>query len=240
MKRIAGFLFVLLVLAALTACEKKPVIIDEPELQGEIQQQAVMAKGKLYYNTGQLITVPRCGVMDGEITATVSEYRLPAEDNQSNFGTGYEYQYVDENHIDIPMGDSGGWTRFCTGECKQWHGENLCGVPTPPPDHVGSWFCMPATEKKAVSNLFTEEIWFLSDDETAFIKKTLENGNWENEGTADCINNVEFVIEGETYRYHSDCGTFNDNVNQRSLTLDINTKDRLNAILSEYISISSE
>ena len=43
MKRIAGFLLVLLVLAALTACEKKPVIIDEPEPQGEIQHMYALS-----------------------------------------------------------------------------------------------------------------------------------------------------------------------------------------------------
>ena len=54
----------------------------------------VMVDGKLYYDTGKESTVSaRCGVMDGEITSTVDGSEIPTKDNQSNFGTGFEYQY---------------------------------------------------------------------------------------------------------------------------------------------------
>ena len=53
----------------------------------------VMVDGKLYYDTGKESTVSaRCGVMDGEITSTVDGSEIPTKDNQSNFGTGFEYQ----------------------------------------------------------------------------------------------------------------------------------------------------
>ena len=35
----------------------------------------------------------RCGNMDGEITSTVDGTEIPTEDNQSNFGSGFGYQY---------------------------------------------------------------------------------------------------------------------------------------------------
>lgn len=43
----------------------------------------------------------RCGVTDGEITSTVDGSETPTEDNQSNFGTGFEYQYGSEDTIEI-------------------------------------------------------------------------------------------------------------------------------------------
>lgn len=51
----------------------------------------VMVDGVLYKDTGKISTELRCGMRDGEITSTVDT--VPAEDDQSNFGTGYGYQY---------------------------------------------------------------------------------------------------------------------------------------------------
>lgn len=62
----------------------------------------VMIKGKIYYDTNKLSDIiSRCGVMDGEIRTEVKPSMIPTEDDQSNFGTGYSYQFVDENNVDI-------------------------------------------------------------------------------------------------------------------------------------------
>ena len=45
---------------------------------------------------------------------------------------------------------------------------------------------------------------------------------------------------GTTYKYHSDCGTFNDKINQKHLSLDEDTKVVINNILVEYISLATE
>ncbi|MEG1461510.1 MAG: DUF3221 domain-containing protein, partial [Anaerorhabdus sp.] len=59
----------------------------------------VMIQGKLYFDTNQLSDIDkRCGVMDGEIDSQVSGSMIPVKDDQSNFGTGYSYQFVDENN----------------------------------------------------------------------------------------------------------------------------------------------
>jgi len=72
----------------------------------------VMVDGFLYYDTGKESTLEaRCGMMDGEITSTVDASEIPTEDNQSNFGTGYGYQYGINNSIDIQMED-GTWFVF--------------------------------------------------------------------------------------------------------------------------------
>lgn len=64
----------------------------------------VMVNGRLYYDTGKESTIEgRCGVMDGKITSNVEDSEIPTEDNQSNFGTGFEYQYGDDDTIEIFM-----------------------------------------------------------------------------------------------------------------------------------------
>ena len=49
----------------------------------------VMIDGIVYQDTGYVSSMLGCGVMDGEITSEVDGTQLPAENDQSNFGTGY-------------------------------------------------------------------------------------------------------------------------------------------------------
>lgn len=69
--------------------------------------QIIKVNGKLYAATGEKSTViGRCGNMDGEITSTIHTMDLPTEDDQSNFGVGYGYQYGPvENTIEVYMND---------------------------------------------------------------------------------------------------------------------------------------
>ena len=71
----------------------------------------VMVDGRLYYDTGEESNVDaRCGVMDGEITSSVDGSEIPSEDNQSNFGTGFGYQYGANDTLEISM--NGKWIVF--------------------------------------------------------------------------------------------------------------------------------
>lgn len=71
----------------------------------------VRIEGNLYLDTGKESDFDgRCGVMDGEITSTVETSEIPTQNNQANFGKGYEYQHVDNNSIDIYINDK--WMRF--------------------------------------------------------------------------------------------------------------------------------
>lgn len=73
----------------------------------------VRINNKLYYDTGRESTVSeRCGNMDGEITTTVDGSEIPMEDNQSNFGSGFGYQYGADDTIEIYM--NGKWWVFAT------------------------------------------------------------------------------------------------------------------------------
>lgn len=69
---------------------------------------AVMVKGELYYSTGKESEADvRCGTMDGQIASSVDGSEFPTQDNQSNFGTGYGYQYGAENTIEVYMPEGG-------------------------------------------------------------------------------------------------------------------------------------
>lgn len=79
----------------------------------------VMVNGTLYLDTGHESTIEaRCGVMDGEITSQVDGSKQPTVDDQSNFGTGYGYQYgATEGTIELFM--NGKWWIFATEEAHQ-------------------------------------------------------------------------------------------------------------------------
>lgn len=79
----------------------------------------VMVNGKLYLDTGIESGVEaRCGVMDGEIRTSVDGTQKPTQDGESNFGTGYGYQYgPQEGTIEIFMNEK--WWVFATEEVRQ-------------------------------------------------------------------------------------------------------------------------
>ncbi len=102
MKKMMSLISVLVMGLALIGCSNKTIHEEEqPNLK-----PMVMVDGKIYLDTGKESTVEsRCGVMDGKIASTVDEKSKPTKDNQSNFGTGYDYQYGQkkgtiEVHID--------------------------------------------------------------------------------------------------------------------------------------------
>lgn len=57
----------------------------------------VMIKSKLYKDTDEINKNMTCGTMDGKILTTVDAKEMPKKDNESNFGTGYEYQIGGED-----------------------------------------------------------------------------------------------------------------------------------------------
>ena len=100
MRRILCLLVMTLVLAG---CAQQAVTIQEPEAtMVEAPEPMVMVNGVLYYSTGEESTIDgRCGVMDGEITSTVGKEGTPNVNNQSNFGFGYGYQFVNGYTIEV-------------------------------------------------------------------------------------------------------------------------------------------
>lgn len=67
----------------------------------------IMVDGVIYYDSAEINEEPRCGVMDGEITSICEE--IPSENDQSNFGTGFGYQKM-ENRVEVLI--DGEWHIF--------------------------------------------------------------------------------------------------------------------------------
>lgn len=72
----------------------------------------VMVGGRLYYDTGRESTLETlCGLPDGTIDSTVEGSEIPTQDNQSNFGAGFDYQYgADDDTLEIFI--DGKWMVF--------------------------------------------------------------------------------------------------------------------------------
>ena len=79
----------------------------------------VMVNGTLYLDTGyESDAIERTDHFDGGITSQVDGSERPSVDDQSNFGTGYGYQYgKTEGTIELFM--NGKWWIFATEEARQ-------------------------------------------------------------------------------------------------------------------------
>lgn len=67
-------------------------------------RRAVCIDGVLYYDTGAVSdTEYRCGTPDGVISDTTAADELPTEDGQSNFGTGYGYQFAADGTVEVEI-----------------------------------------------------------------------------------------------------------------------------------------
>lgn len=99
-----------------------PVEPDYPASAGgegaepEDTTRMVMVDGVLYADTGRPSSVTaRCGTMDGEITSTVETGQVPSQDDQSNFGADYGYQFgFEEGTIEVCIGQE--WVVFAPAE----------------------------------------------------------------------------------------------------------------------------
>ncbi|MBO5337936.1 MAG: hypothetical protein J6A94_12500 [Lachnospiraceae bacterium] len=90
--------------------ENQPKENQSVEPQKKTVDFLVKVKDKYYRDTGKISTVLRCGVMDGEITKAVDADEIPMEENQSNFGAGYGYQYSGKGRLDVNI--DGEWHIF--------------------------------------------------------------------------------------------------------------------------------
>lgn len=69
----------------------------------------VMIDGIIYKDTGYCNSMIGCGTMDGVINSSVN-HGLPTENDQSNFGKGYEYQRSTEDSVVVVIDDE--WRIF--------------------------------------------------------------------------------------------------------------------------------
>ena len=92
----------------------------------------------------------------------------------------------------------------------------------------------------------------LSDEDAQTLLAILEAADWDEDGTADCLNDCALNLGGRLIYYHSDCGTFNEphlsamstlsfvepEENGRSASLGEEEQRQVHAILEKYITLN--
>ena len=76
----------------------------------------------------------------------------------------------------------------------------------------------------------------LSEENTKAILQILDTGSWVPDAT-DCASDYVLTFDGRTIYYHSDCGTFNEQLEQayQSLRLSDAEQETVNAIIQAVI-----
>ena len=116
MKKLMTIVFTLALVLGLAACSAQKK--QEEEMKYDLIPM-VMVDGELYLDTGHNNNdIHKCGTFDGEITSAVDGSEEPSADDQSNFGTGYGYQYgAVDGTVEIYMNDK--WRIFAAEEVRQ-------------------------------------------------------------------------------------------------------------------------
>ncbi|UQK58931.1 hypothetical protein [Fenollaria massiliensis] len=85
--------------------KNKVIMLNSDAQAKEEAPRYVMIKSKLYKDTGEINKNMKCGTMDGKISTSVDAKEMPKKDNESNFGTGYEYQIGTDGSITVDIDD---------------------------------------------------------------------------------------------------------------------------------------
>lgn len=80
--------------------ETTPDVSEQAVIGGDLLPMVVI-DGELYGDSGKESTRERDESFDGRITSSVDSGQKPTEDDQSNFGMGYGYQYGPNGTIEI-------------------------------------------------------------------------------------------------------------------------------------------
>ncbi len=70
----------------------------------------VKVAGVVYVDTGYENAMATCGTADGEIKTAVDGREMPANDDESNFGTGYDYQFWEKGYMNVRLNNR--WILF--------------------------------------------------------------------------------------------------------------------------------
>lgn len=156
----------------------------------------------------------------GEVQSLIPGNRMPTEEFQSNA---------------FPVGT------------KLWVGDGQLLVETDTPDVFWVFRGWVDGERTMVTDTVAklghgpyETAVHLTLDDAEKLRLILKKGDWNTEGTADCLNDCVLTLYGQELYYHSDCGTFNvpgAGNEGSSLSLDEETRQKVNAILEQYITL---
>ena len=115
-------LFLILCILLMSGCNISNNNTSEAEITEENSAAPnIMVNGRLYYSTGELYDgrfyieameedYNQQFEVNGTITSSVEGYELPHENDQSNFGIGYEYHIIDAENVLVRI--EGLWIRY--------------------------------------------------------------------------------------------------------------------------------
>lgn len=83
--------------------EEKTDDDNDKDIVESVLPPMVKVKGIIYKNTGYQNAMVKCGTPDGEIKSTVDGTKEPANNDESNFGKGYEYQKWRDGYINVKI-----------------------------------------------------------------------------------------------------------------------------------------
>lgn len=83
---------------------------DDKDIVESVLPPMVKVKGIIYKNTGYQNGMVTCGTADGEIKTSVESTKEPSNDDESNFGKGYEYQSWEDGYINVEIDNK--WMLF--------------------------------------------------------------------------------------------------------------------------------
>ena len=131
MKKVIVIILIMLLAFGLAACSVEPA----PEAEApNAMIPMVLVDDVIYMTTGfESTATERRPGFDGEITSTVSGSERPTENDQSNFGTGYGYQFG-ETEGTIELNIDGKWWIYATEEARDrmFYPERYEVVDSPP------------------------------------------------------------------------------------------------------------
>lgn len=107
MKRILSLILIIAV-ALSVACMKTDT--EEEERAEHNYPPMVKVAGVVYVDTGYENAMATCGTADGEIKTAVDGTKKPVRDDQSNFGTGYDYQFWEKGYMNVRLNNR--WILF--------------------------------------------------------------------------------------------------------------------------------
>ncbi len=121
MKKLLYAVVVCCLIVPLAACQTKPketndkpsalsVQPKETDVKQLVLPAQIMLNGQIYQDTGYVNSAVTCGTADGIISASVDRSETPTQNNQSNFGEGYEFQLWDEHWVNVKINDQ--WILF--------------------------------------------------------------------------------------------------------------------------------
>lgn len=235
MKKLKISVIAFVCLFGLVGCVPKNKDVDS-----EATPQRLVMNNEYYVTSGIPVTeLPENYEYMGEITereandTDLQGCKYYADKFISSFDEFYVYQEcgtpIDENTVD-PMQRQ--WAYM------KWEREGFYNKETDIEEN--NQIVKDSVTSVSIRNIYTEESASISDNkDIQTILGILSADSWNNKSLTNCGSNIEIKIDGTTYMYHSDCGTFNDFTNQRFFSPDDEKKNMINILFAKYVSLTT-